>query len=116
MSELSIGEMIDRLARLLIKNRRIDFSFRLADSDDICIVHVHECEDYEFSEYGEEYAPGEMFEIGPAKLDAAIIHTQLRFAGLQEAGSAVLKVRSQIAGAHWDGRNRPEADLQQEFQ
>lgn len=102
MSNESNDEMMGRLVQLLIENRRVAFSFVLLDSKVACSVRIRECEEYDSAEYGEEYAPGEMFEVGPPKVESAVIETQFIFANLQEAGNAVLRERARILGVTWD--------------
>lgn len=98
----AIPHQLEKLAAELMSKKRVAFSFTpTGQSECKGLVLVRECEEYDFLEYGEEFKLGEMFEIGPAKPQAEIVHTELRFSSVQEAGNAVLKRRAELLGEVW---------------
>ena len=100
----TIQHQLGKLAAELVSKKSVAFSFILVGQSECKgLVLVRECEEHDFLEYGEEFKPGEMFEIGPAKPQENITQTELNFSSVQEAGNAVLKSRAEILGEVWGG-------------
>jgi hypothetical protein len=55
---------LDSLAEILTQHKRVCFFFSTKEGTSL-VVAIRECEPYDFDEYGEEFVPGEMFEISP---------------------------------------------------
>lgn len=91
---------LDSLVEVLAQHKRVCFSFS-AEGGTLLAVSIRECELYDFDEYGEEYAPGEMFEVGPVGPKHEIIGTSLAYANIQDAGNAVLRRRAERLGVPW---------------
>lgn len=94
-------EQLDDLIEFLATHKRVVFSF--IGPNGVCsAVSIRESEKCDFDEYGEDYAPGEMFEIGPARAAAEMIPTQLNFPDLYQAGKTVLRRRAELLGQSWE--------------
>jgi len=97
---LDIMDQLNQLVEILVRDKMVCFSF-LDLNREVRSVAVRECEDYDFLEYGEEFAPGTMFEVGPVHPSKSTVSTQLQFQDMQVAGNAVLKRRAESLGEPW---------------
>jgi hypothetical protein len=95
----SMGQL-DDLIEFLATHKRVAFAF-IGPNGDSSAVSIRESEKCDFDEFGEDYSPGEMFEIGPARPSADVITTQLNFSDLYQAGNAVLRRRAELLGQAW---------------
>jgi hypothetical protein len=97
---------LDSLAEILTQHKRVSFSFSTEEGP-LLVVAIRECEFYDFDEYGEEFVPGEKFEIGPARSMYEVRPTTLVYANISDAGNAVLRHRAELLGLPWDELNEP---------
>jgi hypothetical protein len=97
---------LDSVAEILTQHKRVTFSF-FTEEGTALVVAVRECEPYDFDEYGEEFVPGEMFEIGPARPMYEVMPTTLVYANISEAGNAVLRHRAELLGLPWGESSEP---------
>ncbi len=93
-------DQLNQLVEMLARDKAVSFSF-LVPGGEAQSVTIRECEDYDFEEYGEEYVPGTMFEVGPAHPSKPKVSTQLQFQDIHAAGNAVLKRRAEALGEPW---------------
>lgn len=95
-------DQLDRIVDELTSKGRVAFSFSVDEAGkSFLIASVRECLEHDFTEYGEEYEPGLLFEISPAKSAAGAVVTQLIFPDVSAAANAVLKRRAERLGEPW---------------
>ncbi|MDR7070164.1 hypothetical protein J2X02_003015 [Pseudoxanthomonas japonensis] len=93
-------DQISQIVEILAREKVVSFSF-LGPGEEVQSVTIRECEEHDFDEYGEKYAPGSMFEVGPTHPSKPRFSTQFQFPDIQVAGNAVLKRRAEALGEPW---------------